>query len=171
MQVAPSSGQICNKCKWRHLVAKFATNVSGAMLLPSLIQVMESISGPVVPLTIFFWLEWPLPPQKYQKICNGIFCIGNHPHPCLEVFRKFIQKTVKRPRRGIKNVFKMLLYLSRRSNFQATGVCVWWGAFTQCGDIPLLLTGSKNFWTKCKKVKVNPRKGQSSVESSTMDFL
>ena len=30
-------------------------------------------------------------------------------------------------------------------NFSVTGVCVWWGAFTQCGDIPLLLTGSKNF--------------------------
>ena len=27
MQVAPSGGQICNYCKWRHLVAKFATNV------------------------------------------------------------------------------------------------------------------------------------------------
>ena len=26
MQVAPSGGQICNECKWRHLVAKFATN-------------------------------------------------------------------------------------------------------------------------------------------------
>merc|ERR1712016_460060 len=26
MQVAPSGGQICKLCKWRHLVAKFATN-------------------------------------------------------------------------------------------------------------------------------------------------
>ena len=32
-----------------------------------------------------------------------------------------------------------LLFLSRRSNLK------WWGAFTQCGDIPLLMTGSKNF--------------------------
>ena len=31
MQVAPSGGQICNKCKWRHLVAKFGTNASSAM--------------------------------------------------------------------------------------------------------------------------------------------
>ena len=30
MQVAPSGGQICNLCKWRHLVAKFATYASGA---------------------------------------------------------------------------------------------------------------------------------------------
>ena len=30
MQVAPSSGQICSQCKWRHLVAKFATYSSGA---------------------------------------------------------------------------------------------------------------------------------------------
>ena len=36
--------------KWRHLVAKFAINASGAMLLPSLVQVSESISGSVVPL-------------------------------------------------------------------------------------------------------------------------
>ena len=35
---------------------KFATNVSGAMLLPSLIQVTESISGSVVPLAMFFLL-------------------------------------------------------------------------------------------------------------------
>ena len=48
MQVAPSSGQICNKCKGRHLVAKFATDASGAMLLPNLVQVTESTSGSVV---------------------------------------------------------------------------------------------------------------------------
>ena len=34
-------------------MAKLATNVSGAMLLPSLIQVTESISGSVVPLAMF----------------------------------------------------------------------------------------------------------------------
>ena len=38
---------------WRHLVAKFAINASGAMLLPSLVQVSESISGSVVPLAMF----------------------------------------------------------------------------------------------------------------------
>ena len=32
MQVAPSGGQICDQCKWRHLVAKFATNAGAAML-------------------------------------------------------------------------------------------------------------------------------------------
>ena len=31
MQVTPYGGQICNLCKWRHLVAKFATNASGTM--------------------------------------------------------------------------------------------------------------------------------------------
>ena len=35
-----------------------------------------------------------------------------------------------------------LLFLNKRFNFSATGVSVWWGAFTQCGDIPLLMTGS-----------------------------
>ena len=35
-------------------MAKFATNLSGAILLPSSIQVTESISGSVVPLAMFF---------------------------------------------------------------------------------------------------------------------
>ena len=34
-------------------MVKFATNVSGAILLPSSIQVMESISGSVLPLAMF----------------------------------------------------------------------------------------------------------------------
>ena len=54
MQVAPSGGQICNYCKWRHLVDKFTTNARGVMLLLNLIQVTESISGSVVPLAMFF---------------------------------------------------------------------------------------------------------------------
>ena len=37
-------------------MVKFATNVSGAILLPSSIQVTESISGSVVPLAMFFEL-------------------------------------------------------------------------------------------------------------------
>ena len=37
-------------------MAKFATNANGAMLLPNLVQVTESISGSVVPLAMFiFW--------------------------------------------------------------------------------------------------------------------
>ena len=35
-------------------MAKYATNVSGAILLPSSIQVTESISGSVVPLAMFY---------------------------------------------------------------------------------------------------------------------
>ena len=34
-------------------MAKFAINASAAMLLPSLVQVSESISGSVVPLAMF----------------------------------------------------------------------------------------------------------------------
>ena len=34
-------------------MARFAINASGAMLLPSLVQVSESISGSVVPLAMF----------------------------------------------------------------------------------------------------------------------
>ena len=48
---------------WSHLVAKFATNLSGAMLLLNLIQVTESISGSDVPLAMFLkhlrcWSRW-----------------------------------------------------------------------------------------------------------------
>ena len=45
IQVAPS------ECKWRHQMAKFAANSSGAMLLPILAQVTESISESVVILS------------------------------------------------------------------------------------------------------------------------
>ena len=37
-------------------MGKFAINGSGAMLLPSLVQVSESISGSVVPLAMFWKL-------------------------------------------------------------------------------------------------------------------
>ena len=63
--------QIFNQSKLCHQVAKFATNASGAMLLPNLVQVTESISGSVVPLATFvsrIWLQW---------YCNWYWhCIG-----------------------------------------------------------------------------------------------
>ena len=40
-------------------MAKFAINASGAMLLPSLVQVSESISGSIVPLAMFFCAPFP----------------------------------------------------------------------------------------------------------------
>ena len=67
---------------WFHLVAKFATNVSGAMLSPSLIKVTESISGSVVPLAMFFWhlpLETCL--QKHQYCVNGCRLTSPWEHP------------------------------------------------------------------------------------------
>ena len=39
---------------WCHLVGKFATNASDALLLLNSIQVSELISGSVVPLAMFF---------------------------------------------------------------------------------------------------------------------
>ena len=44
-------------------MAKYATNVSGAILLPSSIQVTESISGSVVPQAMF---NFPISP-KYEE--------------------------------------------------------------------------------------------------------
>ena len=63
MQMVPPDDQIFNTCKLRHLVAKYATNASSAMLLLNLIQVTESISGSVVPLSMFLkhlrcWSRW-----------------------------------------------------------------------------------------------------------------
>ena len=48
MQVAPSGGQICNKCKWCHLVAKFGTNAS-CVWWPSLelMQVEPPLAGEI----------------------------------------------------------------------------------------------------------------------------
>ena len=62
MQVAPSGGQIYNLCKWRHLVVKYVTNASGAMLLPNLVQVTESVAGSVAPLAMF----------EMKELCVGM---------------------------------------------------------------------------------------------------
>ena len=51
--MVPPDDQMLNQSKLCHLLAKFATNASGAMLLLNLIQVTESISGSVVPLAMF----------------------------------------------------------------------------------------------------------------------
>ena len=48
-------------------MAKFTTNVSGAMLLPSLIQITESISGSVVPLAMFDPMDFLLIRGKMVK--------------------------------------------------------------------------------------------------------
>ena len=40
MQVVPSGDQICNQCMWLHLVAKFGTNASGA-ILRTILQLMQ----------------------------------------------------------------------------------------------------------------------------------
>ena len=49
MQVVPSGGQICNKCKWCHLVAKFGTNASCAIWWPNLelMQVEPPLAGEI----------------------------------------------------------------------------------------------------------------------------
>ena len=45
IQVVPLVGQICNLYKWRHLVAKFATNASGAIWWPNLLLMQVAPSG------------------------------------------------------------------------------------------------------------------------------
>jgi len=48
MQVVPCGGQNCNKRKWGHLVAKFATNASGAMWWPNLYAMQVASSGGLI---------------------------------------------------------------------------------------------------------------------------
>ena len=51
-------------------MAKFAINASSAMLLPSLVQVSESISGSVVPLAMFLLQFCPFEPfQTSDYLC------------------------------------------------------------------------------------------------------
>ena len=49
-------------------MAKFATNANGAMLLPNLVQVMESISGSVVPPAMFVCISLFSILYKHQQI-------------------------------------------------------------------------------------------------------
>ena len=43
MQVNQPDGQICILCKWRHLVAKFVTDGSGAIWWPTL-ELMQVVA-------------------------------------------------------------------------------------------------------------------------------
>ena len=55
-------------------MAKFATNASGAVLLPNSVQVTESISGSVVPLAMFltnFLISLLIPHLFPQETCIG----------------------------------------------------------------------------------------------------
>ena len=62
-------------------MAKFVINASGAMLLPSLIQVSESISGSVVPLAMFIIYKQGTVEKDYKSpevlISIGFFIISD----------------------------------------------------------------------------------------------
>ena len=62
MQVAPSGGQICNKCKWCHLVAKFGTNASCALWWPNLelMQVEPPLAGEITQVLDAIYTLGPL---------------------------------------------------------------------------------------------------------------
>ena len=47
MQVVPSGGQICNQCKWRHLVAKIGTNACDAIWW-TILQLMQIAPSQVI---------------------------------------------------------------------------------------------------------------------------
>ena len=52
-------------------MAKFAINASGAMLLPSLVQVSEAISGSVVPLAMFSHFHTTLLLKVFRVVVFG----------------------------------------------------------------------------------------------------
>ena len=75
-------------------MAKFAINASGAMLLPSLVRVSESISGSVVPLAMFYMDGLPKYSRQtgfWRKLIYRSFQVGveaeiseapfGHPYP------------------------------------------------------------------------------------------
>ena len=55
-------------------MAKLATNASGAMWLPNLVQVTESISGSVVPLAMF--LQQRAKTSLSQQFVTNVFPDG-----------------------------------------------------------------------------------------------
>ena len=57
-------------------MAKFVTNASGAMLLPNLVQVTESISGSVVPLAMFTFIC----NESSIFLSKHILCLHNNIH-------------------------------------------------------------------------------------------
>ena len=75
MQVVPSGGQICNQCKWRHLVAKFGTNASGAIWWPILQLMQVAPSGGQFATNASGAIWWTIlqlmqVTQPGGKICN-----------------------------------------------------------------------------------------------------
>ena len=101
MQVAPSGGQTCNLCKWPHLVAKFAHNASGAILLLDLIKVMESISGFLVPLEMFFKVNRESQNSVFAMLCWETKC------------EKFFSKHLSRRERW-EGEFSKVFFVTRK---------------------------------------------------------
>ena len=76
-------------------MAKFATNASGAIWWPNLVQVTESISGSVVPLAMFFQLVQCYPTifqsfkfvdvlaQLVTKVSSELFIMFDESHLAL----------------------------------------------------------------------------------------
>ena len=79
-------------------MAKFAINASGATLLPSLVQVSESISGSVVPLAMFVWGTCSRSPLC-QRVRNGDILQCNH---CDEAFSPV--KNLKKHKRVLRRI-------------------------------------------------------------------
>ena len=80
MQVAPSGGQICNKCKWCHLVAKFGTNASCAIWWPNLelMQVEPPLAGEITQaLDAIPWVRCASG-NVLLYFCLSLFVFGSH---------------------------------------------------------------------------------------------
>ena len=71
-------------------MAKFAINASGAMLLPSLVLVSESISGSVVPLAMF--INGNDPPYKLYKKTEEM--VKGETSQVIQIFRIFLKSSV-----------------------------------------------------------------------------
>ena len=72
MQRAPSGGQICNWCKWCHLVAKFGTNASQRrwpfLVAPSGGQICNSCKWRVLKPHLLPSQSWPTIPSEWYLV-------------------------------------------------------------------------------------------------------
>ena len=89
MQVAPFGGQICNLCKWRHLVVKFATNASGAIWL-------TNTSG-----ILFSWRD----NSSFRCYTLGPLCLWQCFIYIVEVVEGIVEVT-KVPKNDINNILE-----------------------------------------------------------------
>ena len=71
MQVAPSGGHFCNKGRWRHLMANFATNASGVILWPKLEPMRIALQFGTYASGVIWWSNFVLIQVEDMQLAFG----------------------------------------------------------------------------------------------------